>query len=91
MPQGRTGSRIDGCILMGPIQERAALRAAAGSYRGDGGTKRRRGWNFRIKINQLSPPHYDVKYLSPRYMDGRIQRADPLGKSYSALNSPLRG
>jgi hypothetical protein len=24
-------------------------------------------------------------------MDGRIQRADPLGKPYFALNSPLRG
>ena len=70
-----------------------ARRPSGGSRpnRGDSGTKRRRGWNFRININQLSPPHYDVEYLSLRYMDGRIQRADPLGKSYSALNSPLRG
>ena len=38
------------------------------------------------EANQLSPPHNDVEYLSLRYMDGRIQRADPSGRPYLALD-----
>ena len=80
---------------MGPIQERAALRAAAGQIEGiaelnvvgDGTSV------SSAEANQLSPPHNDAEYLSLRYLRGMAVYNVPIPREDHILHliSPLRG